>query len=218
MCSCWEVGPGQPIIQQQCVSPHVMPDTLRWRDEARRQWRRGVGRRSGSSGGARRQAARRRGDMAMAVRRRFPLGAASRRLEAARGSGRRSCRPAVDSRCGEGSGEAVGAASLRLEAARRGPLGKRRHPHVGRSRPADVPSARRRRQVMLVGHQARVFNLAFHPVCPNLLASGSDDKTIRIWNCDPAYQALPPPMQCAPACFGLPRDGDPREEWRSPVH
>eukprot|EP00928_Gymnodinium_smaydae_P088571 TRINITY_DN72641_c0_g1_i1.p1 TRINITY_DN72641_c0_g1~~TRINITY_DN72641_c0_g1_i1.p1 ORF type:complete len:1241 (+),score=282.97 TRINITY_DN72641_c0_g1_i1:37-3759(+) len=36
--------------------------------------------------------------------------------------------------------------------------------------------------VVLEGHEARVFNLAFHPICPQMLASGSDDKTIRVWN------------------------------------
>lgn len=38
---------------------------------------------------------------------------------------------------------------------------------------------------ILQGHSARAFNLAFHPICPNIIASGSDDKTIRVWNWSP---------------------------------
>lgn len=40
-------------------------------------------------------------------------------------------------------------------------------------------------QVILSGHEARVFNIAFHPLCPMLIASGSDDKTVRVWNWQP---------------------------------
>jgi len=41
--------------------------------------------------------------------------------------------------------------------------------------------------VTLQGHEKRVFNIAFHPICPNVMASGSDDLTIRVWNWNPAY-------------------------------
>ena len=34
---------------------------------------------------------------------------------------------------------------------------------------------------VLEGHSARVFNVVWHPVLPGVLASGSDDKTIRVW-------------------------------------
>jgi len=36
-------------------------------------------------------------------------------------------------------------------------------------------------QTLLQGHEARVFNIAFHPICHSIIASGSDDKTIRVW-------------------------------------
>jgi len=42
-------------------------------------------------------------------------------------------------------------------------------------------------QVILDGHTARVFNVIFHPICPDIVASGSDDKTVRVWNRNPAY-------------------------------
>lgn len=34
----------------------------------------------------------------------------------------------------------------------------------------------------LRGHQQRVFNTIWSPLLPDVLASGSDDKTIRVWN------------------------------------
>jgi WD repeat-containing protein 17 len=34
----------------------------------------------------------------------------------------------------------------------------------------------------LVGHKAKPFSVAWNPLIPNVLASGSDDNTIRIWN------------------------------------
>jgi len=43
-------------------------------------------------------------------------------------------------------------------------------------------------KIVLKGHEARVFNVAFNPLCPHLLASGSDDKTIRVWNTDCSLQ------------------------------
>jgi WD40 repeat protein len=36
----------------------------------------------------------------------------------------------------------------------------------------------------LIGHQAAVNSLAFHPLYPNILASTSDDKTLLIWDID----------------------------------
>mmetsp|Transcript_59784 Transcript_59784/g.142296 ORF Transcript_59784/g.142296 Transcript_59784/m.142296 type:complete len:1248 (+) Transcript_59784:94-3837(+) len=44
--------------------------------------------------------------------------------------------------------------------------------------------------VTLQGHEKRVFNIAFHPICPNIIASGSDDLTIRVWNWNPAFAGL----------------------------
>ena len=32
------------------------------------------------------------------------------------------------------------------------------------------------------GHEKRVFNVVFSPIVPNILASGSDDLTIRVWD------------------------------------
>ena len=32
------------------------------------------------------------------------------------------------------------------------------------------------------GHTERVFNIVWHPHSPDILASGSNDKTIRVWN------------------------------------
>eukprot|EP00929_Paragymnodinium_shiwhaense_P078519 TRINITY_DN40719_c0_g1_i1.p1 TRINITY_DN40719_c0_g1~~TRINITY_DN40719_c0_g1_i1.p1 ORF type:complete len:1260 (-),score=209.45 TRINITY_DN40719_c0_g1_i1:239-4018(-) len=46
--------------------------------------------------------------------------------------------------------------------------------------------------VSLAGHDQRVFNIAFHPVCPDLIASGSDDKTVRVWK----WAAGAPGRQC----------------------
>lgn len=34
----------------------------------------------------------------------------------------------------------------------------------------------------LEGHSERVYNVAFNPCLPNLLASGSDDRSIKIWD------------------------------------
>lgn len=34
------------------------------------------------------------------------------------------------------------------------------------------------------GHQAKVYNVIYSPVLPNIVASGSDDKSIRIWRLD----------------------------------
>ena len=34
----------------------------------------------------------------------------------------------------------------------------------------------------LRGHGARVFNTVWSPLLPDTLASGSDDKTVRVWN------------------------------------
>ena len=35
---------------------------------------------------------------------------------------------------------------------------------------------------IMLGHTSRVFNIAWNPVTTHILASGSDDKTIRIWD------------------------------------
>ena len=35
---------------------------------------------------------------------------------------------------------------------------------------------------ILEGHLERVYNVIFNPNMPNLIASGSDDKTIRVWD------------------------------------
>jgi WD40 repeat protein len=34
----------------------------------------------------------------------------------------------------------------------------------------------------LKGHSARVFNVAWNPLFESILASGSDDKSIRVWD------------------------------------
>jgi WD repeat-containing protein 17 len=39
-------------------------------------------------------------------------------------------------------------------------------------------------RVILEGHTDRIYNVVFNPSLPNLLASGSDDKSIRIWDLD----------------------------------
>ena len=36
--------------------------------------------------------------------------------------------------------------------------------------------------IVLKGHTARVFNIAWHPHSAKILASGSNDNTIRVWN------------------------------------
>ena len=36
----------------------------------------------------------------------------------------------------------------------------------------------------LEGHTRKIYNIVFSPVIPNLCASGSDDRTIRIWRTD----------------------------------
>ncbi|KAK2963213.1 putative WD repeat protein 17 [Blattamonas nauphoetae] len=44
-------------------------------------------------------------------------------------------------------------------------------------------------RLTLKSHQARVYNVAFSPLVPGLLASGSDDQTIKVWdvpNCVPS--------------------------------
>lgn len=38
---------------------------------------------------------------------------------------------------------------------------------------------------MCSGHNKRVFNISFHPSLPHILASGSDDRTVRIWDTSP---------------------------------
>ena len=42
---------------------------------------------------------------------------------------------------------------------------------------------------MLRGHASSVFSVSFHPE-GNWIASGSSDRTIRIWNIEPALQAI----------------------------
>ncbi|GAA5972981.1 hypothetical protein JCM3765_006093, partial [Sporobolomyces pararoseus] len=37
----------------------------------------------------------------------------------------------------------------------------------------------------LSGHRGAIFTVTFSPNCPDLLASGSDDRTLRIWNLSP---------------------------------
>ena len=34
------------------------------------------------------------------------------------------------------------------------------------------------------GHTSKIYNIVYSPVLPNIVASGSDDKTIRIWRID----------------------------------
>lgn len=36
----------------------------------------------------------------------------------------------------------------------------------------------------LEGHTRKVYNVVFSPILPNVCASGSDDRTIRIWRTD----------------------------------
>ena len=36
----------------------------------------------------------------------------------------------------------------------------------------------------LEGHKERVYNVIFNQNLPNIIASGSDDKSIRIWDTD----------------------------------
>lgn len=40
----------------------------------------------------------------------------------------------------------------------------------------------------LVGHEKRVFNVVYNQQLPHILASGSDDQTIAIWNTDTLHQ------------------------------
>ena len=35
---------------------------------------------------------------------------------------------------------------------------------------------------VLLGHALRAFNVAWSPLLPNVLASSSDDLTVRVWN------------------------------------
>ena len=42
---------------------------------------------------------------------------------------------------------------------------------------------------ILSGHMAKTFNVAWNPLVRNLLASGSDDKTVRVWNVGPKEEA-----------------------------
>ena len=34
------------------------------------------------------------------------------------------------------------------------------------------------------GHSAKIYNVSYSPVLPNIVATGSDDKTIRVWRTD----------------------------------
>ena len=43
-------------------------------------------------------------------------------------------------------------------------------------------------QLIFQGHSGRVFNVAFHPICPQLIASRNDDKTVCVWNWSPEAQ------------------------------
>lgn len=37
---------------------------------------------------------------------------------------------------------------------------------------------------MFTGHSDRVYNVLFNPLLPNLFVSGSDDRSIRVWDID----------------------------------
>ncbi len=54
--------------------------------------------------------------------------------------------------------------------------------HDGIVRIFDTSSSSLQPQRELEGHKARVFSVAWNPVDPDLLVSGSDDKTVRAWN------------------------------------